>query len=257
MKYTAVVGLAARHTLRKRADIAGRLFFHAILLLVFSQLWSVLATERSLPFGAAGFIWYLALTEVIALGVPMFYLTIDDDVRRGDIAYRLAQPGSYVWMKIAEGYGETLVRVALLSVSAVGCGLLFTGGLPDNPRGLLLAIPVVPLAAAVALLLQAVVGMAAFWLQESTPLYWIMQKLLFVFGGLLFPLEIYPQWLRSFCAWTPFAPIFHGCGSLAFSYDPAAAALTALRLLGWGALLVVLVHWLYRRGLRILDVNGG
>ena len=31
----------------------------------------MLATEQALPFGAAGFLWYLALTEVVALGTPM------------------------------------------------------------------------------------------------------------------------------------------------------------------------------------------
>jgi ABC-2 type transport system permease protein len=101
------------------------------------------------------------------------------------------------------------------------------------------------------------VGLSAFWFQEAAPFHWVTQKLLFVFGGLMFPLEIYPAWLRGIAAWTPFSAMVHGCGRLALRYDPALAAMTALRLLAWGTALGLALAWLYRRGLRILDVNGG
>jgi ABC-2 type transport system permease protein len=257
MKYVFMAALASRRVCEERVELLGRIVFYLVILLVFSRLWSVLASERTLPFGAVSFLWYIALTEWIALGAPLLYLEFEEDVRRGDIAYRLTRPGSYLWTKLAEGYGTTIARMGALAVAGPLFVLLFGGGLPADPRGLLLALPLGLLAAAVVLLLQAAVGLSVFWMQEASPLYWIQQKLLFVFGGLLFPLEIYPPWLRGIASWTPFAPVFHGCGRQALAYDPAAAGRTALQLLGWAMVLGFLVTRLYRRGLRVLDVNGG
>jgi ABC-2 type transport system permease protein len=253
-----VASLAARQVLYDRGEALVRASFYVILLLVFSRLWG--AMESGGAPGGVGpreFVWYLALTEWIILGTPMLYLAFEEDVRRGDIAYKIARPVSYVGMRFAEGMGETLARMLLLAVVGVAFAWWFSGGFPADPRGLLLAVPVGLLSAALMLLFHVFIGLLSFWLQEPTPVFWIVQKLMFVFGGLLFPLEIYPDWLRGAARWTPFAPMFHGCGRMAFGFDPLLALETAGKIVGWGLALGGLTAWVYRRGLRVLDVNGG
>ena len=48
-----------------------------------------------------------------------------------------------------------------------------------------------------AVLSTAAIGLSAFWIVDTSPVYWIWQKLAFVLGGLLLPLELYPDWLRA------------------------------------------------------------
>ena len=254
MKYLAVTALAVRHSLSARGAILARCGFYVVLLVVFSQLWKAVDLKR---FSPVALLWYLALTEWLTLGTPLLYMDIEEDVRRGDIAYRIARPASYLWMRLAESAGDLLVRLLFLAVVGFSCAWLFSGSLPADPRGLLLAVPLVFLATLVLLMMQAAVGLSAFWLQDASPVYWIWQKLMFVFGGLLFPLDIYPSWLRAIAMWTPFEPLVYGCGRMAFGYDPAAALEVGLKIVGWGVLFGAFLAWLYARGLRILNVNGG
>ena len=132
-----------------------------------------------------------------------------------------------------------------------------SGGWPADSRGLLLALPLGVLAGGVGLAFHALIGPCAVWLQDVSPVFWIWQKLAFVLGGLILPLEIYPTWLRSAAGWTPFSALMHGTGRMAFGLDPAFAAEVAGRLVIWGAASALLLGWLFRRGLRVLDVNGG
>lgn len=249
MKQIAIAALAARHALRERGEALARVAFYLAILLVFSRLWQAIGGDT------AAYLWYVALTEWVVLAMPLLYLDIEEDVRRGDIAYRIARPVSYLWTKVAEGFGSAVVRLLLLG-GAGGAAAWILAGTPP-PKGILLSLPLATLSLFLLLLSQAAIGLASFWIGDAAPLFWIWQKLLFVLGGLMFPLEVYPEWLQRAAYFTPFAPLLHGWARLAFDFDPALAARMALLLVGWGVVLMAFVAWLYRRALVVLDVNGG
>jgi len=258
-KYLAVARVAARQALGEGSVIAGRMLFYGILLLVFAQLWDV-ALAGGLALGALSrveLVWHLAITEWTVLTVPLLHLEIERDVRSGDIAYRLARPMSYLGARLAEAGGEWVLRAAAMAVAGIALAWTFGGGWPADPRGLLFVLPLGVLSFALMLLWLAAIGLLAFGLQDCSPAYWLWQKTAFVLGGLMLPLEIYPGWLQGLAAWTPFAPMMHGVGRMAFGWDPGLTGEVALRLLFWIAVTAGLVAWLQRRALRALDVNGG
>ncbi len=248
MKQVAIAALAARHALHARGEALARVVFYVAILLIFSRLWHALGS-------GSAYVWYIALTEWVMIAMPLLSVDIEEDVRRGDIAYRIARPVSYLWTKVAEGLGNGLVRLLMIGACGGVAAWLLTGTPP--PRGILLSLPLATLSFFLLVLWQAAIGLTAFWIGDTQPLFWIWQKLFFAFGGLLFPLEVYPEWLQRAAYFTPFAPLLHGWARLAFDPDPGLAARTALMLLGWGVALVAFVSWLYRRGLAVLDVNGG
>ena len=257
-RYLAVAATALRQSLSERAAVVGRAGFYAIILLIFSRLWTVVIESGALPGrSAAELLWYLAITEWVILSLPPIHLDIEHEVRTGDIACRLPRPLSYVGAKLAEGAGDALLRMATLGAAGIALAWVLGGGLPADPRGLVFVVPLGLLAVAVGLMFHAAIGLGAFWLQDCAPIYWIWQKLAFILGGLLLPLEIYPAWLREIALWTPFSALMHGPGRMSFGWDPAFAGLVTLRLLLWAAVAALLLVVVYRRALRVLDVNGG
>jgi ABC-2 type transport system permease protein len=256
MKFLAITALSARHALHERGEALARTVFYLAILLVFSRLWQVLdAGGRLGGVGAAPYLWYVALTEWALLAMPLLYLDIEEDIRRGDIAYRIARPVSYLWTKYAEGLGAGFVKLVLMGGVGGAAAWILTGTPP--PKGLLLSLPLGTLALFNLMLWQTAIGLSAFWLGDAAPFFWIWQKTLFVLGGLMFPLEVYPHWLQRAAYFTPFAPLLHGWARLAFGFDLALAGRMALLLVAWGVAMVAFVAWLYRRALIVLDVNGG
>ena len=256
--YAAIATTALRQALAERAATLGRLAFMAVLLLIFSRLWQVVAERGGLPgVTEVEMLWYLAITEWVMLSLPLLHLEIERDIRSGDIACRLARPLSYLAQRLAEASGDAALRGITLGLGGFALAYGLAGGLPHEPRGLLLALPLGALAVALGLLSLAAIGLTAFWLQDCSPVYWIWQKAAFVLGGLLLPLEIYPDWLRQIALATPFSALMYGPGRMAFGWDPAFAATVALKLVFWLGVTLLLLIWIYRRALRVLDVNGG
>lgn len=254
--YGAFVRIAWSHALRARAELYGRAVFFVVILGVFTSLWRAVA-EAGMPIAAEprSLVWYLALTEWIVLSVPPIHVEVQETIRRGDIVCQLGRPVSWVGAMFFEGMGLLFARAPILFVTAWVCAWSFTGWTPPL-RLLALVLPVGLAAAALVTALQLGLGILAFWLGDIGPVSWVWQKLLFVFGGLLMPIQLYPAAVRAIAPWTPFPAVLSGPASIVIA--PGVDVVRLVRdLVGWSALTGVMLVWLSRRAIAALEANGG
>jgi ABC-2 type transport system permease protein len=256
--YLAYATAGARQEVAARPALVGRAAFLVVILFVFSRLWDRVFAAETLGGRTQGeLLWYIAVTEWIVLSFPYIHVEMENDLRSGDLVARLSQPVSYVGARLAEAAGGAVVRLGLFGLVAASVAAVFTGGLPASPGGLLLAVPLGLMATALALLTVGAIGMCAVWLHDTSPVFWIWQKLAFMFGGLLLPLDVYPGWLQRVAAWTPFAAMINGPGRMALGFEPLVAARLACELTAWLLVGAVGLRWLSARALRAIDGHGG
>ena len=88
-------------------ELYGRVVFFFVILGVFSSLWRAVAiTGASVGGNANTLVWYLAVTEWVLLSAPHIQFQIEDDVRRGDVAYQIVRPASYLGGHFARSLGK-------------------------------------------------------------------------------------------------------------------------------------------------------
>jgi ABC-2 type transport system permease protein len=116
-------------------------------------------------------------------------------------------------------------------------------------------VPFGLLAAAVLAELYVALGLLSFWLTDATPLYWVASKLVFVLGGLMLPLELYPTWVQRIAWFTPFPSLLSGPASFVI-HEPSFAPWLLLRLLFWALCLFGLTELLFWRARRALQLGG-
>ena len=92
---------------------------------------------------------------------------------------------------------------------------------------------------------------------EVTPVFWVWQKLLFVFGGLLMPIELYPALVRDVAPFTPFPSVLSRPASLVLHSGAGESIALVLSLAGWGVITSIVLTLLFRRATGALTVNGG
>ncbi|HWZ91771.1 MAG TPA: hypothetical protein VNW92_23070, partial [Polyangiaceae bacterium] len=135
-KYLAVVGIAIAQANAARMAFVGRLAFYAVLLVMYARIWHMVGRQGSLGvFGHGDLIWYLAVTEWIALSLPPLVSEIETDVRSGNIAYLLPRPISYLWLRFSEALGTMLLRMLVLGVFGFGLALLLSGPTEGSGSG--------------------------------------------------------------------------------------------------------------------------
>jgi len=257
IKYAAFWRIAAAQASRERNELYGRMVFFAVILGVFSSLWRAVA-EAGMPIAAdpKSLVWYLAATEWILLSAPPIHLEIQEAIRRGDVVYRLGHPASFVLAELASGLGLLAVRAPFLGVTAFVCAFAFTGSIPPL-RALLIVIPFGLAASALTTALYLWIGLLAFWLQEVAPVFWLWQKLMFVLGGLMLPLELYPAFIQRAAAFTPFPALLAGPASFVMGKGLIGPGALAGRLVIWSGVAGLVSAAIFRRATSSLTINGG
>lgn len=257
-KYIAIASVAARQRLLERSAIVGRIAFYCLMLFVFSQLWTAVLSHESIEgIGPENFVWYIAITEWIILSLPMVHTDVEDDLHSGTLVYHLTRPTPYPLAKLAEAFGDTLVRLGILGIVGFALAFAVTGVVVIGPAQLVILIPIGIAAATLKLIFQFTIGLSSFWIHDCRPLHWVFQKAGFVLGGLLVPLEFYPEWLREIALASPFAAMLHGPGRLALGADASTAWPILAKLFVWGCVAVALLFVVYRRARLRVTVGGG
>jgi ABC-2 type transport system permease protein len=259
-KYWSIFQITLINSLAYPGEMVGRSLMIIPFMWIFYQLWKV-------TFSASGAdmisgltlrdtLWYLMLAETIELSRPPLARTMSENVKDGSIAYILNKPYDFMWYQFSAAMGETIFR-ALVNAVFGGLTVWWLVGAPNHPEGFIIALPAIFGAWVLHFCLNAMIGLSAFVVEDVSAFTWIYQKLAFIFGGMLIPLNFYPQWLQTVAKMLPFSSAMYGPVYLSVAPSQELFISVMTLQLAWIIGLVILLGVIYKRGLTQLTVNGG
>lgn len=257
----AALRIGAGQTLAGWPVLAGRSVFYVLLLVTLSALWDKVAVERlpgtlahAVPEG--GFALYVGVTEWVTLSLPAAHLRLEDDIRSSGLEPHLLRPKSYLAQVFAQSMGAGLVRLVTLGGTAL---VLLAASGRSWPEPMAFAVlPVLGvLGVAVGVLLYMLAGLAAFWARRVLPFQLVIQKLMFLQGGLYAPVTLYPEVMERVAQASPFAAHLYWPASIVIESSPQHAVIAV----GWQVLWLVVLAGaclvLWRGGLAKVLAKGG
>jgi ABC-2 type transport system permease protein len=259
-KYWVTFTISLQNNLVYAASFVTGLIFYALIIFIFINLWKIIYLEKDL---IAGFtynqvIWYCIITELVTIstGGNMFR-SISDDIKNGAIGYNLNKPYNYIFYNLSNSMGGVAVRLLFNGIVGIILGLCFVGGI----RGFnVLHLPLMLFSIVSGIMLNLMVfssiAMTAFWFEENAAFFWIAQKIMFM-GGMFFPLDMLPGWLRNIAIMLPFSYVTYAPARafVKFSHDDF-LWMTAVQA-AYIVLLTGLNLLIYRKGVKAVNVNGG
>ena len=259
-KYWAIFQTTLVNSLAYPGELIGRSLMIIPFMWIFYQLWNVTfnaaGTESINGLTLRDTLWYLMMAETIELGRPPLARTISENVKDGSIAYLLNKPYDFMLYQYSTSVGETIFRAAMNAVFG-GAVVWWLVGASPNFSGFLVVIPALLGTWTLNFCISAMIGLGAFVTEDISAFTWIYQKFAFILGGLLVPLDFYPQWLQSIAKALPFSSMVYGPSRL--FVDPTLELFLNVMLMQvvWISVFGGLLAIAYRRGLAYLTVNGG
>ncbi len=259
-KYGAVLRTQLQNSFAYPLDLLARSMMILLFMWVFVNLWrvtySAMGSGEIAGLTLANTMWYLLMAEAVMLSKRDLSKDISDQVKDGSVAYLLNKPFNFILYHFAAGLGDSLL-VFVTNALLGGALVWWLVGPPPGWLGWAAAMVAALLALLLDFCFSALIGLAAFVAEEVSAFRWIYQKFLLVLGGLLIPLDFFPEWLQNFSRALPFAWIVYGPARL--FVDPSAERLADVLLhqLGWLGATGVCVALLYRWVVGQLTINGG
>jgi ABC-2 type transport system permease protein len=260
-KYAFVGITSVRSNLAYFGEVVARVIFLGVLLYIFLQLWQLTyaetGAERLGGLTLAQMLWYLAITESITLSAPPVAPEIDADVRTGAISVHLLRPLSYPLYRLASTLGERTVRFAINATVGSAIALAFVGPIPFTPGGLVMFLVALPLAFVLDFMAYLVIGLAAFWLENTSGLVLIYSRVTLIFGGVLLPLELFPEAIQGVLRLLPFASVVYGPARMFVAPDAGELAGLLARQAAGIAVYAAVAASVYAAAVRRIHAHGG
>ncbi|HEU5100833.1 MAG TPA: ABC-2 family transporter protein [Roseiflexaceae bacterium] len=171
-------------------------------------VWLTLAEQGvALPYDRGQFVTYYVLLSVVSMLTSTWLAPfVAQAIRLGGLSVYLLWPAPYIAHFAGNNLGEKIVKLPLLLPLVALVALVFRADirLPAEPRGWLLFALALPLAAAVAFLLDFVIGSLAFWMQDVSGLVRVKNLVGAFLAGQIVPLALFPPQLAGFLEAQPF-----------------------------------------------------
>jgi ABC-2 type transport system permease protein len=242
-------------------SIFGIAFFVAIIIFVFSQLWTIIfnASETNIisGFTLQMMVWYLVLTEAIVVSLGNIVSQIGTEIRSGEIANYITKPYHYVIYKYAQTIGRGIFTYLLIVLFGGLVAYLTVGGISINWY----IIPFVFLISFLAITLNYMIivniGLFAFWIEEVRGIYFIYNKFVFIIGGMLVPLEILPLWLAKIGLILPFSYVAYHPAKLLVVFSFKYFLNIIVIQLAWILVFLMISLFVYSAVSKRVSINGG
>ena len=235
---------------------------YVIHIFVFFYLWNYMYDDPSAlinGYSKTQMIWYVILTEIIwsATASRKLCSNISNDVRGGNIAYNMNKPYSYVGYSLSNHLGEVTLKG--LITTCVGCilGMIFLHSFPTmNILSIALVIISCTLAIIINSLLTMCIGLLSFYIEDATPVQWIYGKIMLLLGT-IFPIEFFPAFLQSIIKFSPIFVTCYGPARMFVNFEVKSALIIIAAQIVYLIVAWLLCNFIYKKGVKKLNVNGG
>lgn len=266
MKEIRLASKIIKTLVKDRIQYPGRLFADTasivarcgILLLLYSYVFKLnggVVNGTTFVVVAWSMFFYFSL---MILHLRNISRLIMQDITSGSIEVLFVKPVNYllyrVWWQIGTGIYPFLVTTIL------GVAVLWgTIGIP-HAMTINLFIPTFLAtfigAVMVSLLVYIIVGLLSFWIEDSTPVYWLVDKAVMILGGSYLPIALFPDLMYKVALYSPFGASSFVTHTVSDSWATIWYKLIGMQML-WVAVLGLIIYFMFSKATKKVSVNGG
>lgn len=194
----------------------------------------------------------------MTLGARIVVRMVKADVQSGAIEMLLQRPVSYVFYRMAWQLGAGLFRFILLG--CVGAGVMFfVYGLPQSMMSWFYVTTLAGtslLAVILSLCMYMCIGLLAFWIDDTDPVFWVFDKLVMILGGSYIPVAFFPAWMYKVAVFSPMGASVFMTHTVYTSWRSEWWIKMGMQGI-WCMVFIALVMHMYSRAQKRVTVNGG
>lgn len=261
-KYLYIYKSEIMSNLQYITDIFISFIAFSLLIFIFLNLWNYIYSDPNEiinGYSKTQMIWYVIITEIMWMSLSSNNLSkkINNDVRSGNIAYNLNKPYNYIEYSLFTHLGLVTIRFIIIGLLGLLLGFLFLKTIPNIP---LIVIPVILLSAIIGMIINIIwiimISLLSFYIEDAHPFYWLYSKFIIVVG-LIFPIEFFPSIIQPIIKFSPIYVICYGPAKLFVNYTSKELISVLIAQIIYLLVSIGLCHFIYKKGVRKLNVNGG
>jgi len=258
-KYLALLRVSWSLMMEYRAEIF-MWMLTSLLMIIMMVVWIGISKGGPVNgFSPPDFVAYYMVGMIVRqLTAVWASWELDFKIREGQLSPLLLRPIHPIHNDIAANWGEKAIRM-VIALPIVVAVLVLTPGvrLDLSPGTIALFLLSIGGAWMIMFFLDYLVGILAFWVSQVSAFILLMEGFRVVLGGILAPLQMFPDWAQQALNWLPFRYM------LSFSIEILTGRVQGDRLwfglavqFAWGIFMILAVRLLWARAMRSYSAVG-
>lgn len=229
---------------------------------IFSQLYQVtyktVGANNIAGFSVPMVVWTLMLVQIFSMSVrPSIARQIQDEIKDGTIVLKIARPYSHLFFSYFDLLGRFVSNLIINLFVGLIAVYLLVGPIKLTLLGFIFGLILLVIGLFIDFLISYLIGLCAFWMEDIKPLIWIYSKGLFVMGGAIFPIVLFPDYFRKIAELLPFSQIFYAASQIFVHFEPTLFKKYLATQICWLIIFFIFAIAAYKKGLKHVNVNGG
>ncbi len=235
--------------------IAGRC---GVLLLLYWYVFKLrggIVNGITFPFVAWSMFFYFSFALLNLRDVARLIMY---DVQSGNVEVLFSKPVSYLSYRMWWQFGSGLYSFVFITVLATLALSLIIGFPPSMTAGIFIPTLILALVLGImlTLLLYSSVGLLSFWIEDTRPAFWILDKMIMILGGSWLPVALFPDFMYKVAVWSPFGASQFVTHTVYESWQGSWPGFLGVQLF-WILVLGLVVHFVFKKARQKVSVNGG
>ena len=232
------------------------LVFFLIKYSLWTSIYSVNPVKEIQGYTLSRMIEYQFWIFIFDLFVRSYFFSenISSDIRLGRISSFLLYPFHFIAYQFSSFISDKAIQFFI----AVCCFILvISTGLIQEPliSNILKFGFLIFLAALYWFFIQIIIGVSAFWLEETWSLNVAIRFISAFLSGTILPLDFFPKFLADFLLWTPFPYLAYFPAQILMGNEFSFVFCISI-LFFWIGLFFFISKWIWRKGLNLYTAVG-
>ena len=257
-KYYATFKIHIQESFQYFIDLVGSGFVTLLYVFIFYYLWSAIYTQHQVAgFTLVAIVWYFGVAQILRAGGGRPVKDISKVIQDGTVINYMNKPISFLWFQACTQIGRNFATL-ISSSFLVSVFVYLVMGAPDTVWFFIpLAVLTIIFGLVINFLLGFAIATSAFWVEDANPLHWVYDKIVFLLGGLLFPIDLLPDFFMKLARFLPTSYFVYYPARLLSSFELSLFIEVIIGQIVYLSILVLLANYLLKRGMKKLSVNGG
>src|SRR3989344_1325595 len=263
LKYFEIFKISCRNNITYLGEVLGIGGLVAVRIWFFTHLYrTAFVLSGTTALGGLTLtetIWILALAQAFHVSNRgrVIMNAIEYEVKSGSIAYTISKPYSCLLYSFFTCLGVSASNILTSVLFGSLAAALLVGTIQFSFVGLLAGIALLVFGITLNTLAVLIIGLSAFWAEDTSAFRWIYDKMLWIFGGIFLPFSILPDKYQALIQLLPFNQMLYAPARMIVSFNGHEFYKNLLIQIAWIIILSLLVRWMYKKGTKNLSVNAG
>lgn len=194
---------------------------------------------------------------IMILNIRRLDNLIMSEVKSGNVEMFLNKPTNYLTLCFYKVLGQGIF--SFLFISIIGSIVMALAvGVPNLHLKVFIPTFIITLILGqiIALLIYALIGLMAFFIQDIRPIHWIVDKVVMILGGSYLPISMFPNFMKIIAFVSPFGAINFASSTVYSTWETEYVVRIVLQLV-WIIVFALLLNFVYKKSKEKAMINGG